>query len=329
MKKIKVKFLDDSEFWFHNTAFGKIINEHYELEITDDPDYIFCNSYGKPYEYCQYPQIRIMISGENFIPDFNLVDYSMSVYPIQFLDRHLQFSPIIIELEKMAKFKNMDRNYNRDILDKKNHFANFIASHESEHNIRGDFFKELSKYKRVESVGTYLNNMPNGETVNLSMNSKIKFQEKCKFTLCFESSKHQGFVTEKISDAFLSNTIPVYYGSDTVTEIFNSNAFINCNEYPSFDDVIERIKELDNDDDKYLEMLRQPVFSDSEYLDKKYKEAEGFICNIFDQPLMDAYRRSKVGLPRTYDIRLNSLFNKHTSQKGIRSRLKKIINKLV
>lgn len=128
--------------------------------------------------------------------------------------------------------------------------------------------------------------------------SKTEFQRKCKFTLCFESTLHYGFVTEKIMDAFYADTIPVYYGSPTVTDIFNKDAFINCTDYPSFDAVIEKIKELDQDDEKYLQMLRQPILVNPDY-PRELEDALGkFICSIFDQPLEKAYRRSRVYLPK-------------------------------
>ena len=50
--------------------------------------------------------------------------------------------------------------YTKEFVQNKQLFANFISSHESEFNIRGDFFKKLNEYRRVESAGTYLNNMP-------------------------------------------------------------------------------------------------------------------------------------------------------------------------
>ena len=75
----------------------------------------------------------------------------------------------------------------------------------------------------------------NGQTVDFHDESKTAFQRKCKFTLCFKSTNHWGFVTEKIVDAFYADTIPVYYGSPTVTDIFNRDAFINVADFDSFD----------------------------------------------------------------------------------------------
>lgn len=188
-----------------------------------------------------------------------------------------------------------------EFVKNKQYFANFIASHESEYNLRGDFFKKLCEYKRVESPGSYLNNMPNGETVCWTDDSKTEFQRKCKFTLCFESTSHKGFITEKIMDAFYADTIPVYYGNPSASDIFNKDAFINCSDYDSFDAVIEKIKELDQDDEKYLEMLRQPILVDPEYPERVLKGLDEFVCAIFDQPLEKAYRRSRVYHPKRYN----------------------------
>lgn len=314
MKKIKIRFLGVWEnFYKDNPHILKILRRHYDLEVTDsDPDYIICSVFGKPYEYCNYPQVRIMFTGENYIPDFNLVDYGICNYPLKLQDRNFYFPFCIDEFGHCESLTYKDRNYDKSILDRKTYFANFIAGHESEYSIRGDFFKKLCEYKRVESAGTYLNNMPDHQTVRWNDDSKRQFQEKCKFTLCFESTKHEGFVTEKITDAFYADTIPVYYGSDNVKDIFNEKAFINCADYESFDAVVEKIKELDNDDEKYMEMLRQPIFVEEGFPQKKLKELEEYICHIFDQPIEKAYRRSRVYSPMNIDCYLAEKGNSHS-----------------
>ena len=302
MKTIRINFLG---FWddFNpdDYTFFQIMKEHYNVEICDDADYLICSIWGTMYDYCNYPQVRILFSGENYIPDFNLVDYAISHYPITFLDRHFYLPGCIDTYHHYEKLEKAERKYTKDFLKTKEYFANFIAGHESENNIRGDFFKLLSKYKRIESVGSYLNNMPDGAIVDFKNNSKTDFQRKCKFTLCFESTKHEGFVTEKITDAFYADTIPVYYGSDTVTEIFNKNAFINCSDYNSFDEVVDRIIELDQNDDLYLTMMNEPVFAEDFSPSALIAEEEKFVCHIFDQPLEKAYRRSRVFWPQRFN----------------------------
>ena len=178
----------------------------------------------------------------------------------------------------------------------------------------------------MESAGTYLNNMPNGETVNWLDDSKANLQKKCKFTLCFESTLHYGFVTEKLMDAFFTDTIPVYYGSPTAAEIFNKDAFINVADYPSFEEAIAKIIELDQDDEKYLQMLCQPILVDPEYPDRLEQELISFIHNIFDQPLEKAYRRSRVYSPKNCDDLLARMVDAETLTMG--NLLKRIFQKI-
>ena len=308
MKTIKIKFMGFYKTFtnFESLEIYKILSKHYDVKICEDADYIICSCFGEPYEFCKYPQVRIMLTEENFIPDFNLVDYGICPYPISFMDRCFYYPTFIgpvckPECDNAKKLENKPRYYDSDFLHNKQYFANFISGHESEHNIRGDFFKKLCEYKRVESAGIYLNNMPNNERVKLGDDSKIEFQRKCKFSLCFESTKHEGFITEKITEAFYADTIPVYYGSDSVTEIFNPKAFINCNDFETMEEAIEYIKKVDNDDDLYLEMMNQPIFRNKEFVGQVLEKYELFLKNIFDQPIEKAYRRSQVYSPKRYE----------------------------
>ncbi len=307
MKTIKISF---ANFWPDFEPADNIIltllKKRYDVQVVDakDADYVFFSIFGSPYQYCDYPQVRIMWSGENYVPDFNLIDYAISPYPVQFLDRAVYF-PMFAHHARFRSLHSKPRDYSLDILNDKPYFANFIASHESEYGIRGNFFKKLCEYKRVESPGTYLNNCPDIEHFYWFEDSKANFQRKCKFTLCFESTKSEGFITEKICDAFFADTIPVYYGSDTVKDIFNEKAFINAADYPDFDAVIEKIKEIDQDDEKYLEMLRQPIFAEKENPESYLQNLEDFLYNIFDQPYEKAYRRSKVHSPLRHEQFLN------------------------
>lgn len=279
----------------------------YDVQISDDPDYLICDfSTENPYAYCGTPQVRIMFSGENYIPDFNLIDYAICPYPIQFGDRNFYLPTCVWPGSHWHALPGKDRNYTKEFLKNKEYFANFISSHESEFNIRGDFFKKLCEYKRVESPGSYLNNMPDGAMVDWMNDSKTDFQRKCKFTLCFESTLHYGFVTEKIMDAFYADTIPIYYGSPTAADIFNKDAFINVADFDSFEDAIEKIIELDQDDEKYMEMLRQPILVDPDFPNKLEQGLGEYICHIFDQPLEKAYRRSRVYTPKNCDEYLAS-----------------------
>lgn len=315
MKTIRVKFVG---FWNgfvpEKTRIYLDLSKLYNIEITDSPDYIICSCFEPLYDYCNYPQVRIMDIGENYIPDLNLVDYAISRYPVSLLDRCF-YHPGCIDFRGRFEALQMPKE-NRDIdfIKSKPYFANFIASHESEDNIRGEFFKQLSQYKRVESPGTYLNNT-DGNIVNWKDSSKTDFQRKSKFTLCFESTKSGGFVTEKITDAFYADTIPVYFGSEEVFNIYNKDAMIYCASRDDFDATIEKIKELDTNDEKYLEMANQPILNPSFDYQKFRADYEAFLRHIFEQPIEQAYRRSRVYVPKQHEEYLRQKASENTIQK--------------
>ena len=318
MKEIKLKFVGFyKEFEPKDSILWRTLEKYYDVKIDDNPDYIICGCYDYEINFTNYPQVRVFASFENFTPDFNIVDYAISSYPISFCDRSLYMPSFMYHgLEKRVDYFEMPRHFDDDFLKTKTRFANFIASHESEYGIRGDFMKKLSEYKRVDSIGSYLNNVADGEVVDFKNSSKIDFQRSCKFSLCFESTSNLGFCTEKLTDAFYAETIPVYYGDPEVGKIFNTKAFINCHDYKDFDEVIEKIKELDNDDDAYLAMMNEPIFNDRHFVGKKFEEYEKFVRHIFDQPLDKAFRRSRIYSPRWYEnfLRRSNKYSKQTKK---------------
>lgn len=56
-----------------------------------------------------------------------------------------------------------------------------------------------------------------------------------------------------------------------------------------------------------MEMLNQPVYLDPQFPSKTLREAEKFVRHIFDQPLEQAYRRSRVYQPKQYNDYLEKL----------------------
>ena len=305
MKTVRIKF---KGFWencdYDSLFITKILRKHYHVEFSEDADYVICSSFGF-FDYLDEDKIRIMFSGENYVPEFNYVDYAFSFYPIEFLDRHCTIPGMIyLSTDPLEELSRKNRDYSNDIMDSKVYFANLIASHESDKNMRSCLVKTLKQYKRVECAGTLFNNMPEGKTVSMWEGTKLPFVKKCKFTLCPESVIHEGFVTEKIFDAFMADTIPVYYGSSTVSSIFNKKAYLDVSDFDSLDSLLERIIELDNDDEQYLEMLRQPIFADPDYIENSLKKIENYLCYIFDQPIEKAYRRCRLYMPSKYEKRL-------------------------
>lgn len=133
------------------------------------------------------------------------------------------------------------------------------------------------------------------------MDDKLSFESTHKFSICYENGSHNGYATEKLIQAFAARTIPIYWGDPKVGEVFNTASFINANDYPSIDDVVSRVKQLDADDEMYMEMLRQPaLLPSSPSVDAEIARFEKWLISIFEQPLENAYRRNREMLGRWY-----------------------------
>jgi len=82
-----------------------------------------------------------------------------------------------------------------------------------------------------------------------------------KFCLAFENSSYPGYTTEKLLNALIANTIPVYWGNPLVEKDFNNKAFINCHSYQDFNEAIKIVKEVDIDNYRYQSFLREPYLN--------------------------------------------------------------------
>ena len=316
-KELKVKFLGFQSKNYINgikidkTWFHKTLSRNFDLIECEDADYIICSCFDL-YNYCGTKQVRIMYSGENYVPDFNLIDYAISSYPIEFGDRNFFLPASLFGYDGERKAIENRRNcFDKSILKNKFRFANLIASYDSENNYRSQIFNALNEYKQIDSPGKFLHNCD--KVVRFQDNSKIEFQKECKFSICIESAISRGFNTEKIMDAFYAETIPIYYGDPEIAKIFNPKAFINIADFDTIEDAVKRIIEIDSNDELYLKMLNEPVFVKENYISETFENAEAFLLHIFDQPIEKAYRRSRVMWPKGHEeflIKSTKLYKK-------------------
>lgn len=311
MKTIKLDFVGFwSNFDKNDNLFTNILREWFDVQITDNPDFVIASVLCKPYEYTKYDCVRILFTGEPLSADFNIFDYAITFDNLTCLDkdgnnRHFRY-PLCLYNYKRAKENSGGLTYEeaKKELAEKKYFCNFLYGHRSAYGEREQIFSLLEKYKRVESAGSFMNNMPDGHIVPYS-EEKMKFLKQCKFTIAFESISHPGFITEKIINPFYSNSIPIYYGNPFCENEFNSKAIINCHEYANFEEVVERVKEIDNNDELYINMLMEHKFVTETYLDELYNSLKSFLWRIFSQEKESAYRRLRHYIAKEHETNLN------------------------
>jgi len=252
-KKLKLFF---SDFWsvfnIEDNLFLNLIKDDFDIELTDQsPDFLFYSVFGT--KHYRHNCIKIFYTGENVRPDFNYCDYAFTFDYIQ--DRRhfrLPLYAFFDNVGKLLKPKNIEQ-----IISEKLKFCNFVYSNASQ-PVRNNFFKKLSKYKKVDSAGRLYNN------TKFRAASKVDFIKDYKFTIAFENESYPGYTTEKIFEPMLVNSLPIYWGNPLVHLDFNSNSYLNYYDFHNEDDLIDRIIQIDKDVDLYAKYLSEPFFENNQ-----------------------------------------------------------------
>lgn len=264
MKPLRIKCVDfwsdDFDFSFLS-PFSDILPQLYDVQIVEEcPDVLFYSVFGnKHLKYDNDEITKILYSAEvrsdykerHFFQD---CDYSFSYHYREGDPNHYRLPNWVVwrynRLNELTELRDGDQ-----ILEEKSNFCNFLYSNSNPEE-RKDFFNQLSEYKHVDSGGSVLNNID----YEIPQGQDIQWTSNYKFNIAFENASYEGYTTEKLYRAFLAKTIPIYWGNPYVHEDFNSDSFIWVKDTDNFDKAIERVKELDQDDEKYKKMVSQPPF---------------------------------------------------------------------
>ena len=269
------------------------IDQHYDLELTKDrdADYVFHSCLGN--KVLRYSGIRIFVTGEYVIPDFNVSDYALAFDPIEFGDRYCQL-PLIKLFRGAYASLCTPRPPADEVLAQKTGFCAYVMSNtKNSAPEREQIFDAIHAYKPVASGGKWRN------TVGGPVPDKIAFQSDYKFALAIENHSAPGYLTEKFAHAAQSNAVPIYWGDPTITKHLNPKAFINCHDFDSLKAGSTHPKSI---------RTMTPIKPCSQNLVQRRKEPTkwqdgtftDFLGHILDQPHHQAYRRnqSRWGIKR-------------------------------
>ena len=223
------------------------------------PDVLFY-SYSPGLDFRKYRCRRVFFSGENRGPDFAECDFALT---FDFdSERNLRLPYYVVmagdDLLKLCAARDGAR-----LAADKTKFCNFIYSH-FRSSTRNLFFRALHARKPVDAAGKLYNNAP-APSPRYSANwreAKIEFMRDYKFSIAFENESWPGYTTEKIADAFLAGSVPIYYGDPKIVADFNPEAFVNCHDYRRWDDVVARVLQIDADDSLLARYLSASPFVD-------------------------------------------------------------------
>lgn len=303
-------------------AIQRILCQYYVLQIEDEsPDFVFYSVFGN--EHLRHRDaVRIFFTGENVHPDFNLCDYAFGFDRMSFADRYYRCPNFMIYEE----FQSLIRQPENTKKDQRQKFCNFIYSNSAAHPFRTELFHAIDQYKSVDSVGPYLNNtgiFRGSPSLGAeATEDKLAFQSECKFSIAVENSSSPGYTTEKLVHALIAGTIPIYWGDPDVETDFNSARIINCHRFSTVDEVVHRIREIDNDDTLYRSIIAQPIFPNGEIPQGLRLDALGRqLRQILDSPVAKARRRNMHVWGEIYESRRQMETQSHTLRSVFRRKI--------
>ena len=265
MKKVKLGFTDTNDQI--KTFFTEVLTRSgFQLTIdNENPDYLIFGdrNFGENnLNYDPNKITKIFYTGENQRPWDYQCHYALSFEHIE--NEKMYRLPLYVIYDFHNRLKNEESwiTHRRSLMDKARFkFCSFVVRNPNCQR-RNEFFHKLSsRYKQVDSGGPLFNNI--GRVLDYgdaAMKAKNEWLSDYRYNICFENSSYPGYATEKLYEAYIGGTIPIYWGSPTIEVDFNPKAFLNWYDYGSDDALIDAIIELEYNNDKYQEMYLQPLF---------------------------------------------------------------------
>lgn len=274
MEKLKIHFTD---FWpgfeEDENIFLPILQKYFDIEISaNNPDVVIHSIYKGFKETPKYNCKKILFLGENFRPEQFKSDYSISFDPHTNINYRLPLWQYYLILKPELKDILFGPRINHESFDRN---AAFVVSNPS-NGVRNAFFDKMSfsSWFQIFSYGRYKTN--NYELIEASKgrywrDAKYEFFQKYKhkYIIAFENTAYPYYCTEKLMDAFLAGSLPLYWGGPKVSEDWNKEAFINVG-VRGLNESYELIHEMERDNKLFLEMYEKPIFTEEQRQNHMY-----------------------------------------------------------
>jgi hypothetical protein len=263
---------DANHMGYFETLFKK--TKLRNIKVTDDIDQaniLFESCFGNSINNYKEWSKKIYFSGESWLIDTS--QYDIILKSSYTNDKTVDLPLFVVYVLNNPGF--YERLIERPLKTKETippKFCCFCVSN-GECFVRNKMFEIISSYKKVDSFGNHNNNVGYNITSPYWSEEYFNHLKQYKFIICMENLKsdtYNTYITEKLVNAYFANSVPIYWGTPHVNNIFQQFLYLeNENDILSYMDVLEKVKELDQNDETYLEFINKPVFN-KDFFDKNY-----------------------------------------------------------
>jgi hypothetical protein len=136
-------------------------------------------------------------------------------------------------------------------------FCNFIYSNPRS-EMRNAFFELLNAKRAVDSLGSLMNNRVesrlSGQNDEDWHSTKAAVLSDYRFTIAFENTELPGYTTEKMIDAWMAGSVPIYWGNPAFTVDFPPDSCLSLYEAGSLSKLVDQVLEAENEPERYAQL---------------------------------------------------------------------------
>jgi hypothetical protein len=274
--------------------FYNLLRSRFPVAVTDEPDFLIYSDASNVHRL--YSCKKIYWTPEPYAPNFQECDYALTHHHLEDDPRHLRLPLYSLWMNPQDLIRQSGE-YEL-FRPQKQEFCCFFTSkvnRETQHRWR--FFDQLSQYRPVHSAGRARNNI--GRSIPPDARAKHEFLQNYKFYMAFENASIPGYTTEKIIEAMRARCVPIYWGNPRVAEEFNPRSFINANDFPSDEALVDYVRRVDQDENLYRKYFEEPYFAGNvpnQYFGKD--RILDFFGRIFSDPTPPLAARRRRWLKR-------------------------------
>jgi hypothetical protein len=247
-----------SDFWggfqYWNNYFYYLISQKYTIDLAPiNPDILIYSCFGDAHKGYGKKTHKIFYTGENKEPNYNECDASLSF--CYDCDNNVRLPLWVLYIDWFNKGYPNGQNPSYLIP-----IDCLLTQRQQKRNNRICLIANNPAYPRTQylirpNVDVYCQlGMPLGGDEKTKLDKLSEYG----YSLAFENSIGEGYVTEKLLHALAAGTLPLYYGSKDADSDFNVNAFERIG--------IDTLKEIEEGRGQFAQIKNEPIFYSEKHL---------------------------------------------------------------
>ncbi|KAN0041381.1 hypothetical protein ACTFIV_003920 [Dictyostelium citrinum] len=207
-----------------------------------------------------------------------------------------------IQNQFKKEYQDMKNNKTLQPHQKSIPLANWFCTNCNSHSNRNEYVQELMNHMVIDSFGKCLKNMPTpsflGRGSGDPFERKRSFITRYKFTIVFENSICKDYVSEKVLDAFVAGSVPIFMAHPNTLKYLPCNSYIYVGDFKDAKELANHLKYLSENDQEYykLHSWRTNETAIEQWKGvNNYPNKPGFRFREIQCPLLRHYQRLKAG----------------------------------